>query len=222
LKSIKVNHVEICGDTRFDRVLEIKNNFKSIPELEKFKGQNKLIIAGSTWPRDEDLLLECFRRLDLPDTKLVIVPHDIEASLLKDTFAKLKMHELSYCSFTEGIKADAKVLVLNTMGLLSRSYHYCNVAYIGGGFDGGIHNCLEAAVYGVPVLFYGSDFQKYNEAVDLTGIKAAFHVNSVEELNERMKFSLNEKNASEITLKLNSYFEKKGNVTGKILSRITF
>jgi 3-deoxy-D-manno-octulosonic-acid transferase len=222
LKSISVNNVQICGDTRFDRVLEIKNNFKAIPELEKFKGQNKLIIAGSTWPRDEDLLLESFSELNLQDTKLVIVPHDIEAALLKDTVSKLKKYGLSFSLFSERINEEAKVLVLNTMGLLSRSYHYANAAYIGGGFDGGIHNCLEPAVYGVPVLFYGRDFQKYNEAVELTGMKAAINVNSAEELKEGIQFSLNENNAAVIAVKLNSYFESKGNVTQKILSQITF
>lgn len=222
LETINVTNVMICGDTRFDRVMEIKNKFKAIPEIEKFKGENKLIIAGSTWPGDEDLLLESFTQLNLSDTKLIIVPHDIEASLLKDTVSKLKKHGLSYCLLTEGIDTNAKVLVLNTMGLLSKSYHYASVAYIGGGFNGGIHNCLEAAVYGVPVLFYGKDFHKYNEAVELTELKAAFNVNSIKELSESLRFSLDEKHAAAIASRLDSYFESKGNVTQKILSQIIF
>jgi 3-deoxy-D-manno-octulosonic-acid transferase len=222
LKSIDVNNVMICGDTRFDRVLEIKNNFKAIPEIETFKGKSKLIIAGSTWPGDEDLLLESFAKLKLHDTKLILVPHDIEETLLKDTISKLKKHELSYCLYTEGINANSKVLVLNTMGLLSRSYRYANLAYIGGGFNGGIHNCLEAAVYGIPVIFYGKDFHKYNEAVELTAIKVAYNVNSGDELNKDIVFCLEETNANNIASKLHSYFESKGNVSEKILSQIKF
>lgn len=222
LETINVTNVKICGDTRFDRVMEIKNKFKEIVEIEKFKGGNKLIIAGSTWPGDEDLLLESFTQLNLSDTKLIIVPHDIEEGLLKNTVSKLNKHKLSYCLFTEGIDTNAKVLVLNTMGLLSKSYHYASVAYIGGGFNGGIHNCLEAAVYGVPVLFYGKDFHKYNEAVELTELKAAFNVNSIKELSESLRFSLDEKHAAAIASRLDSYFESKGNVTQKILSQITF
>jgi 3-deoxy-D-manno-octulosonic-acid transferase len=222
LKSIHITNAEICGDTRFDRVTEIKNKFTPVPEIEKFKGHSKLIIAGSTWPLDEDLLLQTFRQLNDPALKLMIVPHDIEDALLKDTVSKLKKYELNFCLYTEGVDPGVKVLVLNTMGLLSKSYHYADVAYIGGGFNGGIHNCLEAAVYGIPVLFYGRDFQKYNEAIELTELKAAVNVNSADELKNSFIWSLQEETSATVKKKLNSYFESKGNVTQKILSKIPF
>ena len=223
LKSIEVNNVEICGDTRFDRVLEIKNNFTPIPEIEKFKGDHKLIIAGSTWPQDEDLILETFNELNLPDTKLVIVPHDIEEKLIKDTISKLNKYQLSYCLFTEKINADARVLVLNTMGLLSKSYYYANQAYIGGGFNGGIHNCLEPAVFGIPVTFSGNDFVKYNEAIDLINLKTAVNVNSSDELKKAWTdFFLQERSSDKIRENLRAYFESNSNVTQRVLSQIKF
>lgn len=221
LKSINVNNVQICGDTRFDRVTEIKNNFKPITEIEKFKGKNKLIIAGSTWPGDEDLILQSFKELNFTDTKLIIVPHDIEDTLIKDTVAKLNKHELTYCLFTENINENAQVLVLNTIGILSRSYRYANLAYIGGGFGNGIHNCLEPAVYGIPITFYGNDFSKYNEAVDLINMKVAVNVNSVEELKRTWKNFLASQN-SETSEKLQVYFSENSNVSERIFNQIKF
>jgi 3-deoxy-D-manno-octulosonic-acid transferase len=223
LKSININNAEISGDTRFDRVLEIKNKFSAIPEIEKFKSNNKLIIAGSTWPKDEDLVLETFKELNFPNTKLIIVPHDIEEDLLKETISKLDKHRLTYSLFSETINNDSQVLVLNTMGLLSKSYHYANQAYIGGGFDGGIHNCLEPAVYGIPVTFYGNDFQKYNEAVDLVNLKVAVNVNSIIELKKAWAgFIETQASSNEISEKLHAYFEANSKSTEKILVKIRF
>lgn len=223
LQSINITNVEICGDTRFDRVLEIKNKFSLIAEIEKFKGNSKLIIAGSTWPNDEELILETFKELNFSDTKLIIVPHDIEEGLLKETLSKINKHQLSYCLFTESIHTNSQILILNTMGLLSKSYHYANQAYIGGGFDSGIHNCLEPAVYGIPVTFYGNDFSKYNEAVELVNLKVAVNVNSKEELKKAwLHFFTSQQSSSEISEKLNAYFNANSKVTERILSHIQF
>ncbi|HWY12853.1 MAG TPA: glycosyltransferase N-terminal domain-containing protein [Bacteroidia bacterium] len=223
LRSINITNVEICGDTRFDRVLEIKNKFKAIPEIEKFKGNDKLIIAGSTWPGDEELILESFKKLNLPNVKLIIVPHNIDDDLLADTLSKIEKHNLSYSIFTRSIDSGSQVLVLNTMGLLSKTYHYADVSYIGGGFDSGLHNCLEAAVYRIPVTFYGNDFSKYNEAVDLINLKAAKNINTSSELIEAWSdYLTDEKLSLEISGKLRSYFENNSNITEKILKKITF
>lgn len=223
LKSINVTNVEICGDTRFDRVLEIKNTFSPIKEIEKFKGNGKLIIAGSTWPQDEDLVLETFKEMNSPEVKLVLVPHDIEEKLIRDTISKLKRHQLSYCLFTEGIDVSAQVLVLDAMGLLSKSYYYANQAYIGGGFNGGIHNCLEPSVFGIPVTFSGSDFIKYNEAVDLVNLKTAANVNSISELKKAwLDFFVQQQSSNQIQEKLQAYFESNSNVTQRILIQIKF
>lgn len=223
LKSINITNVEICGDTRFDRVMEIKNKFTPIPEIEKFKGHSKLIIAGSTWPSDEDLILQTLNELNDPAVKLIIVPHDIEEALLKETISKLNKYQFTYSLFTESFNSDARVLVLNTMGLLSKSYHYADQAYIGGGFNGGIHNCLEAAVYGIPVTFYGEDHVKYNEAVDLINLQAAVNVNSVGELrNTWSRFFELQHSSNEIREKLAAYFETHSKVTERILQHIRF
>jgi 3-deoxy-D-manno-octulosonic-acid transferase len=223
LRSINISNAEICGDTRFDRVLEIKNKFTPVIEIEKFKGNHKLIIAGSTWPDDEELLLETFSGMNFPDTKLIIVPHDIEEKLIKDTISKINKYKLSFCLYTEKIDPNAQVLVLNTMGLLSKSYYYASQAYIGGGFDSGIHNCLEPAVFGIPVTFYGNDFTKYNEAVDLVNLKTAININSSDELKKAWsEFSSQQQTSNKIQENLRAYFEANSNVTQRVLSKIKF
>lgn len=222
LRSIGINNAEICGDTRFDRVIEIKNKFSPIREIENFKGNSKLIIAGSTWPSDEELILKTLKEMEEEPVKLVLVPHDIEEGLLQETISKLEKHQLPYSLFTGTIDITARVLVLNTMGLLSKSYYYADQAYIGGGFNGGIHNCLEAAVYGIPVTFYGENYVKYNEAVDLINMQAAVNVNSDGELKSVWTHFFEPARKKEISEMLEHYFETNANVTGRILQHIKF
>ncbi len=223
LHKIGYNNVEICGDTRFDRVLEIKENFVSIPELEKFKGSAKLILGGSTWPGDEDLMIEAFKGLSDPSLKLVLAPHEIKKSSIDDLKQKLERNGLKYCLFTEGIKSDCNVLILNTIGMLSRSYSYANAAYVGGGFNDGIHNILEPAVYFVPVAFFGTNYHKFNEAVDLVKLQAAFCVTNAEELLGHWKKTLDNTSEKErISQVLQAYFASNGNVTSKVMTVIDF
>lgn len=223
LKGIGYNNVEICGDTRFDRVLEVKEKFEAIPELEKFKGSCKLILGGSTWPGDEDLIIEAFKKLGQPEVKLVIAPHEIDKNSIDGLREKLETNGLNYCVFTEGIETNCNVLILNTMGMLSRSYAYANMAYVGGGFNEGIHNILEPAVYHIPVAFFGSDFHKFNEAVDLVQLQGAFNVLNAEELRKRWEKVLKDTSEKErISFVLQEYFAANGNVTSKVMSIIDF
>ena len=223
LASIGINNVTVCGDTRFDRVMAIRDEFKPIPEIEHFKGSSKLIIAGSTWPKDEDMVLATYNKLKEQNIKLIIVPHDIEDGLLKATVSKIKKHSFSYTLFTEGVNADAEVLILNTVGLLSRIYYYADIAYIGGGFNGGLHNCLEAAVYGKPVSFFGKEFVKYNEAVELVKMKAAANVNDQEGLLKAWQAYINDEALLiDIRSKTDRYFQQNAQATQKVLQGILF
>lgn len=222
LETIGVKNYKIIGDTRFDRVLAVKQNFKPIQKIENFKGESKLIIAGSTWPKDEDLILATFSKLTGLNVKLLLVPHDIEENLIKDTKNKLKQRNLSYSLFTdEQIDNNAQVLLLNTVGLLSRTYFYANCAYIGGGFNGGLHNTLEAAVYGVPVTFYGDQYINYNEAVGLIKIGAAKNVYNANDLSDLFRAYLTDKTLQQaISEKLEVFFSENSNSTEKVLKSI--
>ncbi len=223
LQKIGYKNVEICGDTRFDRVLEIKENFTAIPELEKFKGTSQLILGGSTWPGDEELMIEAFKKLNDPNIKLVLAPHEIKKSSIDDLQQKLQKNNLSYCLYTEGVYSDCNVLILNTIGILSRSYSYASAAYVGGGFNDGIHNILEPAVYFIPVAFFGSNYHKFNEAVDLVALQAAFCVSNADELQQHWKAALSNSSEKErISLVLREYFGHNGNVTSKVMTVIDF
>lgn len=157
------------------------------------------------------------------NVKLLLVPHDIEDNIVKDTITRLKKHGLTWSLYSETVNSNAQVLVLNTMGLLSRTYYYANCAYIGGGFNSGLHNTLEAAVYNIPVTFYGTDYHKYNEAIDLLGLEAATNVTNEEELLRAFNTYLSDTLLrTAISEKLKLFFEKNSNVTGRVLNSIKF
>ena len=167
LETIKVNHCTVGGDTRFDTVIEIAEKFEPVPIIEAFIYNKKTIVAGSTWRKDEEVLQIAFNKLASPDIKLIIAPHEIHNAHLDELkqlfptsirFSELASHDSSLTSST---------LIIDNIGMLSRLYKYAHITYIGGGFTkDGVHNVLEAAVYGKPVLF-GNNYKKYREAVDL-------------------------------------------------------
>jgi 3-deoxy-D-manno-octulosonic-acid transferase len=223
LNSIGFENVEICGDTRFDRVLNIKQNFEPIPEIENFKGSQKLIIAGSTWPQDDDLVLEVFAKMDHKNLKLLIAPHELSEKSVNMLESKIQAKALSFSVFTKGVNANSQVLILNTIGMLSRAYCYGNLAYVGGGYEDGIHNILEPAVYSIPVAFYGNDFNKYNEAVEMTQNGTAKAVQSPEQLIDHWNDLLaNHNKANALKLVLEAYFLSHSNVTDKVMKAIRF
>lgn len=223
LKEIRVKNYQVIGDTRFDRVLEVRENFSEIDEIKKFKGGSKLIVAGSTWQKDDNLVIKAFEQLKNENVKLLLVPHDIGEKFIVKATTLLDKAQLSYSLFTGTINYHADVLVLNTMGLLSKTYFYADCAYIGGGFSGGLHNCLEAAVYGVPVTFYGDSYSKYNEVFSLLNMKAAINVLNEEELAKAFKYYLSDDpKVIETKRKLKVYFEDNSNITKRILEYIEF
>jgi 3-deoxy-D-manno-octulosonic-acid transferase len=219
LKQINITAYEVCGDTRFDRVIEVKENFIEIPLIKDFCGTAKIIVAGSTWAGDDELLVDSFKELAIQDLKLIIVPHDVEEkNIIKLTNLLIK-NDLVFSLFSEQkIKSNTQILVVDTIGLLSKIYNYASVAYIGGGLNGGIHNCLEPAVYFKPVIFYGNDYHKYNEATELIALKAAKNISSSEQLVEAVtNYLTNDIELQEIELNLNLYFQKKSGTTKKVL-----
>lgn len=165
--SIRLN-AEQLGDTRFDRVTAIAAQSTDLPVIEKFKGQHLLVVVGSSWPAEEGMIAEYLTKN--PKTKLnfVIVPHEVDAPHIEQLMGRFGEQAVlfSACRPDERFTIDQRVLVIDRMGLLSSIYRYADLAVIGGGFGRGIHNTLEAAVYGIPVLF-GSNYTKFNEAHEL-------------------------------------------------------
>ncbi len=156
----------VSGDTRFDRVIEIALSASAIPEIEKFIGDSKVIIAGSTWPEDEDVLQKVFSEINNPSLKLIIAPHEINEKHL-NTIRELFPNSVLFSQLTTHNSQLTTTLIIDNIGMLSRLYKYAYIAYIGGGLRTmGVHNVLEAAVYNKPVLF-GPFYHKYTEAIGL-------------------------------------------------------
>ncbi len=173
LDSIGVRNVSVVGDTRFDRVVEISNSADPNPLLERFVGEKFVWVGGSTWPKDEEIILDYFNRH--PEQKLILAPHEIHEEHLQSIIARLKRPYLRYTQATEANVADADCLIIDCFGLLSSLYRYGKLAYIGGGFGVGIHNIAEAAVYSIPVIF-GPNYHRFKEAINLIDNGGAFPI----------------------------------------------
>jgi 3-deoxy-D-manno-octulosonic-acid transferase len=177
LKSHGMDNVTVCGDTRFDRVAAIAEQAKPFPEVEHFIAGRKCIIAGSTWPPDERLWSAFVSRLP-EDYCLIIAPHDISDSHV----AQIKtMFPDSQCYTELDVEKRTRILIINTIGILSQLYQYARFVYIGGGFGVNIHNIQEPVTFGCPVIF-GPKYTSFKEAVDLVALQGAFPIHNATEL----------------------------------------
>lgn len=173
LSTIGVTQVSIIGDTRFDRVLDIREAARPLPLVERFAGCHPVIVAGSSWPPDEDILVNYFNCH--PRLKLVLAPHVVNEEHLRQIESKLHRPSVRYSCATPKAAAEADCLIVDCYGLLSSVYRYAVVAYVGGGFGVGIHNVPEAAVYGIPVLF-GPNNHRFREARELLAAGGCFEI----------------------------------------------
>jgi 3-deoxy-D-manno-octulosonic-acid transferase len=181
LNKIGIGNVLVTGDTRFDRVARVAQEAKEIPFIEKFCNGEKVIVAGSTWPKDEEILVEYIEN-NHQKAKLIIVPHEINSNHIQEIQKSLTVETLLYTKHQSISPENARVLIVDTVGLLSSVYRYGHIAYIGGGFGVGIHNTLEAATFGLPIIF-GPNYHKFQEAKDLIALKAAFSINALDDLS---------------------------------------
>jgi len=166
LDRINIHHAEVSGDTRFDRVVQLPKEEVSFPIIVDFKGNSKLLMAGSTWQPDEKILLELLND-SKAEFKLVIAPHLINKEHIEDILKRFeKYNPIQYSKVSTMDFDNNKVLIIDSIGMLSYLYRYANIAYIGGGFGVGIHNLLEASTYGIPVL-YGPNHKRFREAIEL-------------------------------------------------------
>lgn len=216
LQAHNIDKVEVAGDTRFDRVHAIAQLSKDIPQIARFvESSERVIIAGSTWQPDEELLARYIG--ENPDVKLVLAPHEIHEAHLHQIF---QLFEGRYVRFTEATinNLDAvRVLVVDTMGMLSSIYRYGTVAYIGGGFGVGIHNTIEAAVYGLPVLF-GPNYRNFREACALIDAGGGKSVKNYREFKAAMDEAL--ANHEELGKKASDYVASELGATDKIYKKL--
>lgn len=224
LEEYGIRNVTVAGDTRFDRVIDVYHQAKQIPVVERFvKGSDGqqppfVFVAGSSWPEDEAIFIPYFERH--PEMKLIIAPHEIHEGHLKSIEARLHRPTIRLSQATEQNVADKDCLIVDSFGLLSSLYRYGQIAYIGGGFGAGIHNTLEAAVYGMPVLF-GPRFQKFKEAKDLIAVGGAFTFDNAPAFASRMDTLLSTPEALQQSSQAAGHFvQSHGGATTTILQEI--
>ena len=216
LNKIGYKNITISGDTRFDRVMTIANNAKSFPDIENFcKGDKKIILAGSSWLADEKIIEKAINDLDI---KLIIAPHIVEQSHINE-IQELFPESILYSELAEN-KKESNILIINCIGILSNLYQYCDIAYIGGGFGVGIHNTLEAATFGKPICF-GPNYHKFQEAIDLINLNAAYSINNEEELKIVLSSLLGDKEKYEESAKASkNYVQEKVGACKKIIEHL--
>lgn len=220
LSKIGINDVSIVGDTRFDRVLQIKEQAKRLPVLETFTSQaSKVFLAGSSWQPDEEIFIKFFN--EHSEWKLIIAPHVIGEDHLRQIEKMIGGRKsVRYTDAEKGNPvSDADVLIVDCFGKLSSIYHYANVAYVGGGFGVGIHNTLEAAVWGIPVIF-GPNNQKFQEAQGLKACGGGFEIKDAADFEGIMQRFDNIAEIGEAGKKAGAYVEQMTGATQKILSEV--
>ena len=224
LATIGITDVSVVGDTRFDRVLQIKAAAKQLPIVEQFKGNNKCFIAGSSWQPDEEIFIPWLN--EHQDWKVVIAPHVIGEDHLQQIEHMLEGRKVVRYSTIEGQKPSANtiesadVLIIDCFGLLSSIYHYADVTYVGGGFGVGIHNTLEAAVWDVPV-FFGPNNQRFQEAQGLKNCGAGLEIGNADDFRRYMQgFEEHPELMKELGEKAGAYVASLSGATDKILSHV--
>lgn len=214
LSNYGLKNATIAGDTRFDRVSDLAKQAKKIEIVEAFvQNAEKVIVAGSSWPKDEELLIRYFQ--ENPKIKLIIVPHEIHEGHISSITALLKTNYIRYTQADISTVQQYNCMIVDTIGLLSSIYQYTNIAYIGGGFGVGIHNTLEAAVWNVPVVF-GPNYTKFREARELISLGGGFSISDYSELKTIFDKLFTDKNSGEIA---GNYVKQNTGATNLILKR---
>lgn len=207
----------IAGDTRFDRVLQIIANAKEVPLAKAFKNESQLWVVGSCWPEDLEVL-SSFIHDHSYHLKFIIAPHEITEKFIAEIERSLQVKAIRFSKASFDNVAEASVMIIDNIGMLSTLYRYGEVAYVGGAFGDGLHNILEAACYGVPIFFGDKNYEKFQEAHDLIMRGGAFEVSGYSDLKAKYELLNNKPEnyllACEVT---KSYVEENRGATKKIV-----
>ena len=210
LNSIGIHNVTVSGDTRFDRVHEIPLQDNALNFIEEFKQDQLTFVAGSTWKEDEELIVEYINNKASASEKFIIAPHNINSKEIKELQKAINKKIVLFSEKEKQNLKEAHVFLIDTIGILTKIYSYADIAYVGGGFETGLHNILEPATFGIPIII-GPKFSKFREAIDLVNEGGCFVVNNKDEFNDRLKELFTD--ADDRT--------KKGKITKKFISQNT-
>ena len=221
LAKLGITDVDVVGDTRFDRVLQIKEASKQLPIVEQFTAHaQKVFVAGSSWLPDEEIFIKYF---DIhKDWKLIIAPHVISDEHLSQIFELLKGRRVvRYTEATEKNVKDAEVLIIDCFGLLSSIYHYGTVSYVGGGFGVGIHNVLEAAVWDIPVVF-GPNNKHFQEAQGLMLVQGGFEIKDYQSFRDlMMRFETDASFLQNAGENAGAFVKSRAGATAKVMENVS-
>ncbi len=216
LNKAGLKHHSLAGDTRVDRVLQLAKEKKSFPEVQSFIADSPVLVAGSTWPPDESLLLPFLLKEMPTNWKCIIAPHEVGKSHIQKIEQSLSEQSIRHSSlFKEESNQDVRFLIIDNIGMLASLYQYGRIAYIGGGFGSGIHNTLEPITFGLPVVF-GPKYKKFEEALSLVKQGGAFPVESYEELKNCFQQLLDEEVYQKASKKARQYILSNQGATEQI------
>ena len=219
LETIGFSNATITGDTRFDRVYDIATQSHEIETVQTFVGQRYCLVAGSTWQPDEELLSKYINDSQLPIV-YIIAPHEIDGSHILRLENSIQKKSIRFSEIKNNPLTDYQVLIIDNIGILSSLYRYGKVAYIGGGFGKGIHNILEAAAFGLPVIF-GPNHNKFQEALDLVNQGGAFAISDFNSIKIRLDtLFTDQKFLIESGLIAENFVKQNVGATDKILSHM--
>lgn len=210
LESLGFNNVTVSGDTRFDRVSEILKQDNHLPFMEDFKGSDICFIGGSTWPEDEEIITEFINTLQKP-MKYVLAPHNIKENHIHNLKKSIQKKVVLYSETAGKDLSGFEVLIVDTVGLLTKIYSYAHIAYVGGGFATGLHNTLEPAVFGIPVII-GPQYEGFKEAEELVDRGGILVVKNSPEFSTKLNTLIKDKEHLQNTGQINAAYvaEKKG------------
>lgn len=219
LQFIGIKNVEVSGDTRFDRVADIAANPKEIKIARAFSENHDVIIAGSTWPADEELIFKLIYK-NKHKLRFIIAPHEISPEHIDALMQRAGKKAVQFSKTNSEEVKNAEILIIDSIGMLSQLYQYGTLAFIGGGFGAGIHNILEASAFGLPV-FFGPNYYKFTEAKELIELKGAFEVSKPDEFIHQTDMLLSDKGKLQKTSAINkNYVLKSKGATGIILQQV--
>lgn len=220
LNSIGFNNLTIAGDTRFDRVNEILERDNSLDFMNHFKQDKFCFVAGSTWPEDENIIIDYINQNTLP-IQFVIAPHTMKAKHIESIKHSINKPVLCYSELSNLELEKFEVIIIDTIGILTKIYSYADVAYVGGGFATGLHNTLEPAVFGIPVII-GPKSEGFAEAEDLVRLKGVLSINNTTEFNKQLNHCFENEKFKKSTGLINyKYIQDKNGATEKVMKVVT-
>ena len=220
LNSINFKNTTVSGDTRFDRVYEILQQDNSLDFISEFKNNTYTIVAGSTWEQDEELLVNYINNKSSDNEKFIIAPHNINQKAIQQFRKSILKKTVLYSERNNVNLKEYQIFIIDTIGILTKIYSYADVAYVGGGLKTGLHNILEPATFGVPVVI-GNQFNKFNEAVDLVNLKGCISISNQQEFSSTFTKLKTDKDFRKSTGKINkSYIEQNIGATQLIMNYI--